>query len=325
MTSVADLAGGWFAFLDERLRSAVVAAAASDGDPGDALRGLYISDEQALAMAGDLASPGAERLLASAVDRLRLDALDAAVLTVCSAPELHPRYGRLFAYLQDDVTRKLPSPRLVASLLAGDGVDPADVLACFTPDAAVMRSGAIRLLTPDAATALADRPVKLADRLAAFLLGASRLADAAAGFQLRRAAPHPSVGRTDVVAHVALLLSAETRLPLVVCGPDAAMVVAGRRKLECCCWARASSTARMRSPTPASPRRSSRAWCAWTVSTTSPPPNARASYGLSTRPRSGRSWSRTRDGRRWRSAIARRSWSRSPTPASPSASTPGQS
>jgi hypothetical protein len=224
---VAELSGGWFAFLDERLRSAVVAAAASDSDPGDALRGLYISDEQALAMAGDLGSPGAERLLATAVDRLRLDALDAAVLTVCSAPELHPRYGRLFAYLQDDVTRKLPTPRLVAGLLAGDGVDPADVLACFTPDAPVMRSGSMRLLTPDAATALADRPVKVADRLAAFLLGASRLADAAAGFQLRRVAPHPVAGRADVIAHVALLLAADTRLPLVICGPDAALVVAG--------------------------------------------------------------------------------------------------
>jgi SpoVK/Ycf46/Vps4 family AAA+-type ATPase len=227
VTSVAELSGGWFAFLDNRLRSAVVAVASPDGDAGDALRGLYISDEQALEMAGDLGSPEAERLLASAVDRLRLDALDAAVLTVCAAPELHPRYGRLFAYLQDDVTRKLPSPRLVASLLAGDGVEVADVLACFTPDAAVLRSGAIRLLTPEPGTALADRPIKLADRLAAFLLGASRLADAATGFQLRGVAPHPAAGRADVIAHVALLLAAETRLPLVVSGPDAAMIVAG--------------------------------------------------------------------------------------------------
>ena len=235
MTSVSELSGGWFAFLDERLQvTAVVAAATADNDPNDALRGLYISDEQALSLAGDLGSPKADQLLATAVERLGLDALDAAVLTVCSAPELHPRYGRLFAYLQDDVTRKLPSPRLVASLLTGDGVDPADVLTCFTPDASMLRVGAIRLLTPDAATALADRPIKLADRLAAFLLGANRLADTAAGVQLRRVTPDPAAGRVDVVAEVALLLGAETRLPLVVCGPDAAAVVADRRRRRPC-------------------------------------------------------------------------------------------
>ena len=48
-----------------------------------------------------------------------LDALDTAVLGLCAAPELHPRYGRLFAYLHDDVTRRLASPRLVAELLTG--------------------------------------------------------------------------------------------------------------------------------------------------------------------------------------------------------------
>ena len=37
----------------------------------------------------------------------------------CAAPELSPRYGRLYAYLHDDVTRKLPSPRLVGHLLEG--------------------------------------------------------------------------------------------------------------------------------------------------------------------------------------------------------------
>ena len=44
------------------------------------------------------------------------------MLAVCAAAELNPRYGRLFAYLQDDVTRKLPSPRLVGQLLEGEGL-----------------------------------------------------------------------------------------------------------------------------------------------------------------------------------------------------------
>jgi AAA+ superfamily predicted ATPase len=218
----------WLGFLDERVRDAVAAVAAADENPDDPLRGLYISDEQALSLAAGPGTTGAEGRLLTAAERLGLDALDSAVLAVCAAPELHPRFGRLYAYLQDDVTRRLASPRLAASLLAGEGVDRADVLACFGARAPLRRHGAVRLLRPDDSSALADRPVKLADRLAAYLLGAGGdLADTAAAIPLRRAAPGPELGgRDDVVAQVARLLRSGTRLPLVVCGPDAVAVVA---------------------------------------------------------------------------------------------------
>ena len=228
MTSLRELPGGWFEFLDERVQGAVRAIAAVDDNQDDALRGLYISDDQALTLAGDLGAQVADPTLATAVDRLGLDALDAAVLAVCAAPELHPRYGRLYAYLQDDVTRRLPSPRLVASLLTGEGVEPHDVLACFAPDARLVAVGAVRLLVPDQAMPLADRPVKLADRLAAFILGAGTgLLEAGAPVALRRVALQPGiVGRDESVAEVARSLQADTHLPLVVCGPDAPAIVA---------------------------------------------------------------------------------------------------
>ena len=159
-------------FLNERLRTAVQAAAAADDGAEDALRGLYISDEQALSLANGSAAPDADARLAEAGERLGLDALDLAVLSICAAPELHPRYGFLYAYLQDDVTRRLASPRLVADLLEGAGVDRADVLTSFGVAARLSRAGALRLLQPDGPVALADRPVKVADRLAAYLLGA---------------------------------------------------------------------------------------------------------------------------------------------------------
>jgi len=66
--------------------------------------------------------------------------------SICAAPELNPRYGRLYAYLQDDVTRKLPSPRLVGHLLEGEGVTAADVLPRIhrreDPHLVVQRTGA---------------------------------------------------------------------------------------------------------------------------------------------------------------------------------------
>src|SRR5215207_215064 len=221
-------------FLDGRLRTAVQAAAAVDDSTDDSLRGLYISDEQALSLAGGAATPDAEARIAVAGERLGVDALDLAVLTVCAAPELHPRYGFLYAYLQDDVTRRLASPRLVADLLEGEGTERADVLSCFGVSARLSRIGALRLLAPDGAVALADRPVKVADRLAAFLLGAGGgLAEAGAPAALRRVEPRPSVsGRHEVVEEVARLLEVDSRLTLMVCGPDAAAIVAAAAALD---------------------------------------------------------------------------------------------
>ncbi|MGO9973774.1 MAG: ATP-binding protein [Solirubrobacteraceae bacterium] len=239
----------WFEFLRARVAAAVRAAVAAGSDPDDALRGLYISDEQALALASgeqpaDDASPAqdAAARLSIATQRLDLDALDSSVLALCAAPELDPRFGRLYAYLQDDVTRRFPSPRLAADLLAGEGVQRREVLDCFSPAAPLSRRGAIRLVSGEAISTLADRPVKLADRLAAFLLGAAELGEGASGVALRRLDPQPACGREESAERITLLLAARTRLPLVVCGPDAGailaaaagapLVVLGMRELE---------------------------------------------------------------------------------------------
>ena len=122
MASAAETAAVGFGFLEERLRAAVERAAAANGGADEGLRGLYISDEEALSLAAGPAALDADARVGAVAQRLGLDALDSAVLAVCAAPELHRRYGFLYAYLQDDVTRRLASPRLAADLLAGDGV-----------------------------------------------------------------------------------------------------------------------------------------------------------------------------------------------------------
>src|SRR3954468_19553101 len=89
-----------FGFIDRRVMAAVERVAGTDPDPGDPFRGLYISDEVALRLThGDSASDAAERLQV-VIRALGLDLLEAAVLAVCAAAELNPRYGRLYAYLQ---------------------------------------------------------------------------------------------------------------------------------------------------------------------------------------------------------------------------------
>ena len=214
-----------FDFVDRRVMGAVQRVASSDPNPADPFRGLYISDETALQLTRGESASGADDRLATVTRALGLDLLDAAVLAVCTAPELNPRFGRLFAYLQDDVTRKLPSARLVGHLLEGEGVTAADVMASFDHDRPLRRLGAVKLLG-DAQTPLAERPLKVADRLAAHLLGA-RMDDMPAPVRLRLVPiPAHDPGRHEHVASVAAMLSRPSELPVVVCGPDAEALLA---------------------------------------------------------------------------------------------------
>ena len=214
-----------FARLDDCIRVAVEKVASTDPNPIDPFRGLYISDDLAVALAragGD----GLEGRFDAAADALGLDELEGSVLALCAAPELSPRYGRLFAYLHDDVTRKLASPRLVARLLADDEIDVVSVLACFESTAPLRRNGAIRLVDPGAPTPLAERQVKVSDRLVSFLLATS-LDDRPVDGRLRfLPLPAYEPGRPAAVEELRGLLAGDSELPLVAAGPDAATLLA---------------------------------------------------------------------------------------------------
>ena len=214
-----------FGFIDRRVMAAVERVAGSDPDPGDPFRGLYISDETALRLTHGESPSDADERLQMVVEALGLDLLEAAVLAVCAATELNPRYGRLYAYLQDDVTRKLASPRLVGQLLEGEGLSSADVMSAFDADGRLRRLGALKLLG-DAQTPLAERPVKVADRLAAVLLG-GRMDEPAQPTRLRMVElPAHAPGREEAVRIVSALLKRDSRLPIVLAGPDADSLLA---------------------------------------------------------------------------------------------------
>jgi len=120
--------------LDQRLAAALDAAGAEAADP---FRGLYLTAEDVLR---ELATPpGAPRLWTAAArpgeDAMRdsrlafafgLDGFDLDVLLLALAPEVDARYGRCFAYLQDDVTRRRPTVALALDLLCAT---PAERLA----------------------------------------------------------------------------------------------------------------------------------------------------------------------------------------------------
>jgi hypothetical protein len=227
VSSAAELAAlTSFEAVDGHIRAAVESVASTDPTPSDPFRGLYISDDLAIALSREGPAGDLDERLALAAGLLGLSELEAAVLAFCAAPELSPHYGRLYAYLHDDVTRKLASPRLITRLLSAHDVGAEQVLDSFAHSSPLRRLGAIRLLEPGGPTPLAERLVKVADRLAAYLLG-SRLDEPPADGRIRSlSVPDHDPGRAGTVADLRTLLAGGSRLPVVVAGSDAPSLVA---------------------------------------------------------------------------------------------------
>ena len=219
--------GPTFADLKTRMRSAVERLIETGRDPQDPMAGFYVSPEQALDYAGSsepVTSAPDERLRAAAA-LLGLDALEAAVLAVCAAPELDPRFAKVFSFLHDDVTRKLPSPRVVADLLADDGATAADVVACFAAERPLRRGGALELLDPDGQRPFLDHAVRVAEPLVSYLLGMPP--GTSRDPRLRPLdVPAHDVGRPQTVDRLRAVLREPGRLPVLVAGPDAAPLLA---------------------------------------------------------------------------------------------------
>ncbi|HWF34408.1 MAG TPA: ATP-binding protein [Solirubrobacteraceae bacterium] len=221
MTSASEPAALSFAELDARIRRGVEQVSAAEPSTSDPFRGLYITDEQALALAAGAPPPVVEERLDELAALLGLDSLERSVLAVCAAPEVSSRYARLYGYLHDDLTRQLASPRLAAALLAGGEVAGEDVLARLGATATLRRMGALELLE-EPRLPLAERPLKCADAVAARLIaGAAPGEDEA----LAELVAVPSIAPAETPA-LRELLAAESALPVVVVGTDAAAALA---------------------------------------------------------------------------------------------------
>jgi SpoVK/Ycf46/Vps4 family AAA+-type ATPase len=138
---------------------------------------------------------------------LRLERLAAAfgltrfevdVLLIALAPELDLRYERLFAWLQDDVTRKRPSVDLALHLLCDTLADRVDARARFAPDAPLVHYRLVHLHTdpPSPHASLLTQHLKLDDRIAGWLHGDDGIDPRLAAFARR---VRPAVRLEDLV------------------------------------------------------------------------------------------------------------------------------
>jgi hypothetical protein len=160
--------------LDARLLRLVDQARAQTGrEPGaDPFRGLYVSEAdflKCLSGNGALPAPDPAPLASGDVfhsigEMYQLSRFELDTLLVALAPELEPRYERIFGYLQDDVSRRRPGVDLILSLLGGAN------RAALSGSGALIRNRLI-LLSGDEWVPLPRREVSIDARVAAFLMG----------------------------------------------------------------------------------------------------------------------------------------------------------
>ncbi len=112
------------------------------------------------------------------LDRLQalfaLSELERDVLLVCLLPEVDERYRRLFAYLRDDAARTRPTVELVLRILHPMVPGAAAGRAAFDPNASLQARRLIAVGGGEREDPLPARPVRLDDRIAAYLLGSDR-------------------------------------------------------------------------------------------------------------------------------------------------------
>jgi AAA+ superfamily predicted ATPase len=113
-----------------------------------------------------------------------LQDFDLHLLLLCLAPEIDRKYEKLYAYLQNDVMRKWPTLDLALDLHC---VSLEERLACRERLLPAMPLLLHQLVTcaheaADGQASLLSRPLRLDDRITAYLLGSEVLDEAIAGF-----------------------------------------------------------------------------------------------------------------------------------------------
>ncbi len=145
----------------------------------DPFRGLYISEgdvDEILASvvaAGDAVdpvvdAPGLAGRLRRLTSLFELSSFDYEAFLICLAPDLDLRYERLYAYLQDDATRRRPTVDLVLRLLENRSFEARLALGA---QGRLSRRGLIGTPSDEPATSLMARPLSVDDRVVQYVLG----------------------------------------------------------------------------------------------------------------------------------------------------------
>jgi hypothetical protein len=103
--------------------------------------------------------------------RFALSPLEVDVVITCLAAELDRRYERIYGYLHDDMSRKLPSAGLALALVSGWGVPQLQARALLGPLAPLRHFRILEMVEDGASSPWLAKPLRIDERILAFLLG----------------------------------------------------------------------------------------------------------------------------------------------------------
>ncbi len=111
------------------------------------------------------------------LELFHLSETERQILLICLAPELDLKYERLYAYLQDDVTKKRPTLDLVMRMLCRSTQARLDVRRALEPGSALLDWELLTLHDDPGSRrpSLPARYLKIDDRIARYLLGGDQI------------------------------------------------------------------------------------------------------------------------------------------------------
>jgi hypothetical protein len=197
--------------VDVLLRRAVHKWRAAGQSNEDPLRGLHLSSEQALQLAGrplafgwgdvstlpeDIeqtyidayteARKNADQVIEQAIkqqqplqlvylsEAFNLSRFEVDALLFCLAPAVDARFGTLFGFLLDDVTRRHATPGLIIDMLSEPGLQRMNLLAYFTSEAELIKHGLLQRVTDahsNAAPYALHQMYRVDETIVSFLFG----------------------------------------------------------------------------------------------------------------------------------------------------------
>jgi len=127
-----------------------------------------------------------------------LSKFDVDVILACILPELDLKYQKIYAYLQDDVTKKSPTVDLVLHLLCESFEDRTKARQAFSPEAPLIKHHLLLLYDDHTRrkTPLLTRFLQIDERIYSYLLGSDQIDSRLLSFVHIH---HPKVKLQDVI------------------------------------------------------------------------------------------------------------------------------
>jgi AAA+ superfamily predicted ATPase len=172
--------------LDARLQLEAEKFRRAGKDPGSSFRGLFIDDAEASQLLAGLGEPNRSTFGAKATVHRQLIHLkelfclsekELWMLAAVVAPDFDLRYERIFAYLQDDITRKRPNVDLLLTLSSSSPDERIASRVLFSESATLIKGGLVTLHdeTTDRTAPLLASSLQADERVVSYLLGSDEI------------------------------------------------------------------------------------------------------------------------------------------------------